>query len=589
MPKEKESKLENIKDEKLDILKTKLSKVRTKLNKLKKDLLKKFDKYIVGIALLPPRKDNKELIDILILVDDSDSKKMSKLELKDRLTAISQNMAKDIDKNFKPEMILLSEMQQNCYDGKFEFLKDLGMAATVYDPKDLIAGLKVSAVHKEMVMKKFEKYIVSYVAAGSLFRGEKSNDIDVYVIVDDTDVKKMSRFELKDKLRAIILSQAFEANTITRVTKKFHVQVYILTDFWEGIKDANPVFFTLLRDGIPLYDRGVFMPWKLLLEMGRIKPSPEAIDMFISSGDKMMERIRFKLREIVEADIYWSTLTPSQAALMMYGVAPPTPKETIQIMDDIFVKKEKLLEKKYIDILSEIRKYYKDLEYEKIKNLSGKDIDRLVKNAQDYLKRIKKLFAQIEKRKEEENIIEIYETSNKLVKDVLKINEIKTQNLETGLKKLKDKNEIPAKTIKEFQEIIKAKKDYKNLNKLEINKIRKDSKFFISSLFEYIQRKKGKELEKAAIRIKYDTNKFAEVILLDGTAFIIHDLNKRDEITKASLNKDGSLNEQTKSNIKELEQHITKKRTPKNVFIKEATFESLKKLLGKDIEILVSY
>jgi uncharacterized protein (UPF0332 family) len=594
----KTSKLENIKDPNVDEMKTKLSKIKTKVDKFKKDLLKKFDKYIAGIALLPPKKEEnipgvpketrpKDALDLLVIIDDSDSKKMSKLELKDRLTAITNNMAKDIDKNIKVDTILLSEMQQNCFDGKTEFMQEVAVSAPIYDPKDLLSALKVSSVHKEMVLKKFEKYIVSYVAAGSLFRNEKSNDIDVYVIVDDTDVKKMSRYELKDKLRSIIISQSFEAAAITRVKKKFHVQVYILTDFWEGIKDANPVFFTLLRDGIPLYDRGVFMPWKLLLEMGKIKPSPEAIDMFMASGDKMMERIRFKLREIIEADIYWSTLTPSQAALMMYGVAPPTPKETITIMDDIFVKKEKLLEKKYIDILSEIRKYYKDLEHEKIKEISGKDVDRLVKNAQDYLKRIKKLFKQIEKKKEQENMIEIEETTNNLVKDVLNINELKTTNLEEGLKTLKEKREISPTVFKAFKEIEKAKKDT-GLNKAELNKVKRDSKLLVASLLEYTQRKRGKELQKAALRIKIG-DKYSEIILLDDIAFVIEDLTKKDNISKTNINKDGSLGALKKSSVKEFEQHITKKKVPEAVFIKESTFASLKDIFGKDVEVLVNY
>ena len=81
-------------------------------------------------------------------------------------------MAKDIDKNIKVETILLSEMQQNCFDGKSEFMQEIAISAPIYDPKDLIAALKVSSVHKEMVLKKFEKYIISYVAAGSLFRNE---------------------------------------------------------------------------------------------------------------------------------------------------------------------------------------------------------------------------------------------------------------------------------------------------------------------------------------------------------------------------------------------------------------------------------
>ena len=93
-----------------------------------------------------------------------------------------------------------------------------------------------------------------------------------------------------------------EASQITGVKKQFHIQTYILTDYWEGLKEANPVFYTLLRDGVPLYDRGIFMPWKQLLKMGKIKPSPEAIDMYMSSGEQMLDRVKFKLRDIGTED-----------------------------------------------------------------------------------------------------------------------------------------------------------------------------------------------------------------------------------------------------------------------------------------------
>ena len=330
------------------------------------------------------------------------------------------------------------------------------------------------------------------------------------------------------------------------------------------------------------------MPWKLLLEMGRIKPSPEAIDTFVASGDKMMERVRFKLREIIEADIYWSTLTPSQAALMMYGVAPPTPKETINIMEEIFVKKEKLLEKRYIDILTEIRRYYKDLEHDKIKTLTGKDIDKLLKNANDYLKRIKKLFAQIEERKNEENMNEIYDTVTNLVKDVLKENEIDNKNLELGLRKLKDKNEISPKMLATFKDVEKAKKEREKISKPEFNKIRKDSRLLINQLMDHLQRKRFRELDKVTLRIK-SNDKYSEIIILEDNAFIIDDIKRRDIVGLAKINKDGSLGEVNKSSAKELEENLDKKKIEKNVFVKEALFKSLKELFGKDMEILIGY
>ncbi|MEK6856574.1 MAG: hypothetical protein AABX49_01020, partial [Nanoarchaeota archaeon] len=573
--------IEAIKEENLDEIKKNLQEAKTKIDKFQKALLKKFDKYVLGIALLPPKKEDKGKVDLFVLFDDADSKKMHKLELKDRLVSISKNIANEVDKNFVVEIVLLSELKQDCFDSKWELIGLIGMGMILYDPNDLLAAIKISEVHRSMVLKKFDKYIVSYVAAGSLFRGEKANDIDVYIIVDDTDVKRMSRFELKEKLRAIIISQGFEASSITKVDKKFHIQVYILTDFWEGIKDANPVFFTFLRDGVPLYDRGVFMPWKLMLEMGRIKPSPEAIDVFMSTGERILESIQYRLRDILEKDIYWAVLNPSQAALMLYGVNPPTPKETIELMEDIFVKKEKLLEKRYVDILSKIRKWYKDLEHEKIKKISGKEIDDLLKDSEDYLARIRKLFDQIEKKKEEEDIIQIYDASRKIVNDVLSMNKIKSKELEKGLSKLIEKNELDKKVLVMFKDLINAKTEYKKgkLSRAEIDKVRKESRLFMRILIDYIQFRRAKELDKITIRVRYN-NKFGEVMMFEDAAFIIEDSAKKDKIGKGKVGKDGSIIGIEQSNLEEFENFIAKEKIPKNVFVKEKTFESLKNIFG---------
>ncbi|MBT5021340.1 nucleotidyltransferase domain-containing protein, partial [Candidatus Woesearchaeota archaeon] len=323
----------------------KLKVIKEKIDKFQKAIVKKFDNYIMGVALLPPAqkeegKPDKEKINVLVLVDDSDSKKMSKGELKEKLSAIIAKMGEEIDKNIVTQTIILSEVWNSCYDAKYDVLKLIAMSAPVYDT-GMLAALKIGEIHKSMVLKKFEKYIVSYILFGSLTRGQATDqsDIDVAIVIDDTDVKKMTRAELKDKLRAIIVGMGIEAGDMTGIKNKLNIQVYILTDFWDSIKEANPVIFTILRDGIPLYDRGMFMPWKQLLRMGKIKPSMEAIDMFMSSGEQMVGRVKAKLKGIVEADLYWSTLTPTQAALMLYGIPPPTPKETVNLLEDVFVKK----------------------------------------------------------------------------------------------------------------------------------------------------------------------------------------------------------------------------------------------------------
>ena len=580
----------------------KLKKIKEKLDDFQKQIVKKFDKYIMGVSLLPPPKPqqgeqpDKNRIHVLVLVDDSDSQKMSKLELKQKLTVIIQKIAEDIDKNIVPQTVILSELWQSCYDAKYDLLQLIAMGAPIYD-LGMLAAIKIAEIHKTMVLKKFEKYIVSYVLAGSLVQGRatKTSDIDVFVVIDDTDVKRMTRAELKDKLRAIIIGMGIEAGEMTGIKNKINIQVYILTDFWDSIKEANPIIFTFLRDGVPFYDRGIFMPWKQLLRMGKVKPSMEAIEMYMSSGEQMLQRVGAKLKDVAVEDMFYALLTPSQAALMLYGVPPPTPKETPDLMRDIFVKKEKLLEDKFVTTLEKVIKIRKDVEHGVKKEVSGKEVDELLDASDKYLKRVKKLFAQIEKMKEEESMLNVYDTIVTVIRDILKMENIEKVKADDVVnifeKELVHAGKIPEKFLRMLRQIEKAKKDYEagKLTKSEVETVKKNSSQIIKFLVEYIQRKRGREIERAKIRVKHG-ERYGEILLLEDTAFIVHDIDHEEkELSKALVKPDGSLGIIQKSSMEELEKHLAKYQIPPKSFIKEPIFEDLKRVFGKDVEVLINY
>lgn len=573
------------------------------LDKFVKECTTKFSEYILGIGLLPLPPGGKDAagneipkdsMKLMVLVDDQDSQKMSKLELKEKLMTINEKIAQDINKKMHAESILLSEVWQTLYDAKLDLLQTFAVCAPIFD-KGMMAALKIGEIHKSMAIQKFEKYIVSYVLFGSLTRGEAhhESDIDVAIIVDDTDVKKMTLMELKDKLRAIIHGMGIEAGELTGIKNKLNIQVYILTEFWDSVKEANPVIFTILRDGVPLYDRGMFMPWKQLLRMGKIKPSQEAIDLFMSSGEQMIGRIRQKLKGLVEADIYWSTLTPTQAALMLYGIPPPTPNETIKLMEEVFVK-ENLLEKKYVDIMQEIRDYYKGLEHGTIKEISGKEVDDLLGKAEDYMERIKKLFVQIEEKKSAESVLHTYEGAITVIRDVLNLEGVEkapeNQIEELFDRELVSTGKVPEKFKRILSDLVKAKSDFEKgkLNKTAITKNNKDGREFIKHMVDVIQRKRGKELERTKIRVKYG-DKYGEVILLDDHAYVIHDLDAQDkEISKAKIEKNGGISGLSKATIEDFEKDLMKP-VPPRVFIKQAIFKDLEEIFGKDVEVLIRY
>ncbi len=586
--------------------KEKLLKIKKKLEKFQEKVMEKFEEYVIGISLLPPqegkevKKEDKDKINVIILIDDSDSQKMSKYELKEKLSAIMASIAKEIDENIQTQTIILSELWQNCYDSQYDLLQMIAVSAPIFD-KGMMQACKIAEIHKNMTLKKFEKYIVSYVLFGSLVRGEATpeSDIDVAIIIDDTDVKKMTRAELKDRLRSIIIGMGVEAGQMTGIKNKLNIQVYILTDFWDSVKEANPVIFTILRDGIPFYDRGVFMPWKQLLRMGKIKPSAEAIDMFMNTGEEMLKRVQGKLNEIGMEDVFWSILTPSQAALMMNGIAPPTPRETPKLLREVFVKKEKIFDDKHVKFLEEVIKLRKELEYatEQGKELkvSGEKIDHLLSNSRTYLDEIKKLFTKIEEKRSEQDVLHIYENTVTIIRDIMRLENVERMKDEDEIRLFKsevvNKGLIPEKYFRMLNEIVKAKADFDagKLTKPEVEKVKKQSGEFMRFMIEYLQRKRGRELERTKIRVKHG-EKHGEVILLGKTAFIIHDIDQEEKtMSKAPINEDGSLGTPENATLEELEKALATVEIPERAYIKQPIFNDLKRLFGKDVEVLVQY
>jgi predicted nucleotidyltransferase/uncharacterized protein (UPF0332 family) len=579
-----------------DEAKKKLEEMKEKIEKFKDKLLEKFEEYVLGIALLPPSKDDdkKEKINLLVLVDDADSKKMSKDELRDKLTEIVTNIGKETDESLAPDTLLLTDLWQNCYDAKYDVLQVIASSASIYD-KGMLAAIKISEIHKTMVLKKFEKYIVSYVLAGSIVQGKSTpeSDIDVFLVIDDTDVKKMTRGELKEKLRAIIIGMGIDAGKMTGIENRINIQIYILTDFWESIKEANPVIFTFLRDGIPFYDRGIFMPWKQLLQMGRIKPSPEAIDMFMHSGDQVLERVKYKLKEMGSEDFFWATLSASQAAIMLYGLPPPTPKETPDLLRQLFVKKEDIFEEKYVKILEKVIKMRKDIEHGTKKDITGKEIDEMFADSDDFLQRVKKLFEDIEEIKQKEELIRTYDDVILATREVLKVEdllEVKEEELFETLKaKLVNPGKISPAIYTELKELEKQKENFKKnkLAKAELNKAVQDSRSLIRRLVEYVQRTRSRQMEQIKLRVKY-ADKVGEVLFLSDYVFFVMDIEKEKKTFKvAKLSEDAVLSELKDCSMEELEAELIKPASPRKLFISSKLLETLESVFGSNVQILV--
>jgi predicted nucleotidyltransferase len=565
-----------------------MDKTKKELEKLKSFIIKKYP-YTQALSILPPQgikffleeeevpKETEKYLQLYMIVPEEKFKEIPKIkqEIVKQLDAVQTKLKQKIWMQIKTPV----DVWEICMDSKFDLVGAIAMSFPLHD-KGILQGLRVAEIHKSMVLQKFEKYVVSYVIGGSFVRGDvvKTSDIDVFIIINDTDVKRMPRLELLERLRGIIHGYIAEASALAGVKNNMlSPQIYLLTDFWQSVKDAHPVIFTFIRDGVPIYDRGTFMPWKALLKMGKLKPSPEAIDMFMSMGDNTIKRAKRALLDILLQDIYWSVITPSQALLMLYGLPPPNTKETAKEMKRIFVDKEKMLEMKYIKILEEITiKYYKGYEHEKIKEVSGKEIDRLLLGTEDFLKRLKDLREQIEKQAQEKTVEQVYKDVFDLLKGVTgKTSQVAI--VESFEKDFVKKGKFTPNHLRILKEVLEAKSESKK-GKLTFHKAdeaRKATTILINDLIEYSQRCDLVSFERGRMMLKYGQGQMAELINAGKKSFlvqgnIIKELGDKIEV----------------SNMESLSAALQSQKEQKNIMINPRVFELLKKELG-DFEILV--
>jgi uncharacterized protein (UPF0332 family)/predicted nucleotidyltransferase len=250
-----------------------------------------------------------------------------------------------------------------------------------YNKEDLhIAKNFAHELHKEM-----GKLLKAVVLFGSAARNTttKRSDIDVMVIVDDTDV--VISKDVADAYRIVI------ERIISKVSRRLHVVTLRLTLFWDYMRKGDPIGINILRDGISLYDSGFFDPLQLLLTKGKIRPSDESIWTYYNRAPTTLNNSKWHLSQAV-IDLYWAVIDSAHAALMSQDTIPPTPEHVADLLDNILVKKGKL-EKKYSKIMRSFYKRAKAIMHKEVDEVKGEEFDKYYKEASDFVDRMRKFIS----------------------------------------------------------------------------------------------------------------------------------------------------------------------------------------------------
>ncbi|PIN73710.1 hypothetical protein COV20_05815 [Candidatus Woesearchaeota archaeon CG10_big_fil_rev_8_21_14_0_10_45_16] len=243
--------------------------------------------------------------------------------------------------------------------------------------------LKLAKRFATALQKELEDFLMGVVVFGSSARrtSDEHSDIDVMVITDDASY--IVNEALIEGYRLII------EKLMQEISPRFHITSITFTSFWEQVKAGDPIMINILRDGVPLYDLGFFDPMQRLLQSGRIRPSEESIWHYFGRSPRTLLNSRWHVLQAT-LDLYWAVIDAAHAALMRANQIPPTPEHVAELLDKVYVKK-RLMEKKYVDTMEKFYRLSKDITHRKISEVTGKEYDALFKEADDFVKRMKRL------------------------------------------------------------------------------------------------------------------------------------------------------------------------------------------------------
>ena len=271
--------------------------------------------------------------------------------------------------------------------------------------KDFEERMNVARTYATKLVQKFKNRIKAVVVYGSTAKGthHEKSDLDIFVIMDDTGIEGEIPDSVKDKIWDDLVRIAQDTD------KRITIQAFMfLTEFWDNLRVAEPVLISILRYGIPVYDVGVFMPAKRMVERGKVPTTKEAVDKKIYSAPKFVD---YAVSRIKSAAHYLEQAVASagNAALMMVGRLPVNKEEVADALDSIFVERG-MLEKEVTEKIREVVKFAKEVEYlkeEEAQNL-GERTDHYIKVAREVIDRIKTLIESMDLKKKGNILIETY-------------------------------------------------------------------------------------------------------------------------------------------------------------------------------------
>ena len=274
----------------------------------------------------------------------------------------------------------------------------------------LLNTLRMVDGHSRLILEKFDRYVVCYVVSGSFVRGTQrvDSDVDVWMVVDDADLRSMTRQDLREKLIEISAEFRDRIRSELAMSRQLNVQIYILSSFWRSLQAVDPIIVSLIRDGVPLHDRGLFSAWSRLLRDGHLRSTRESLDSQIQTVESLRSKAVQQMRRLADdlaEPIKYGTVKMLEILLQVLDLPVGHYRQVIELSTEELVRQRFLLSSDDLEVARRAVAYYKAVETGTIPPLE--EALQLFRRIEEFIEKTRMVYRQLLGEKDRADLEEI--------------------------------------------------------------------------------------------------------------------------------------------------------------------------------------
>ena len=362
---------------------------------------------------------------------------------------------------------------------------------------------------------------------GSVPKGEHGydSDIDTLVILDDTKLKNDVPQDARDKIRRKVTEAA--KDTDERLTIQYFP---FLTEFWDSLRKGEPLAIEAVRNGQPVYDTGLFMPAKRLVQRGKVSGTQETVKKRLKMAAAGYKKAEKNFKQSIPHKLEQVMANAGQAPIMLVGKQPPAKENVPDVLEEMFVEKD-MLEPEYIEIARDLYDFG-DKGEKDADDVTGQEVEEHLEKADDFVRRMHKLVSQLGARKKVKNIVEDYKRFLKANVAALKSNGVEPPEDRDDLPKVVadnlDVGEDHIAMFDQWEEVVEKvkNKEMDEVNEKDLYELKQDTKEFVSEVGKDLKKAKEEQQKAEGMAPDMDTSSIAKAA---NTQDIVPNLEKKAE------------------------------------------------------------